>query len=81
MPAMEERLWKRSVGRVRETSSDGANEPALLTALKHVSCLGVMNIGKWYDPISQHWIEPREVIPVTACARVERRDRAGPPQA
>jgi hypothetical protein len=30
---------------------------------------GVMNIGKWYDPISQHWIEPREVIPVTACAQ------------
>ena len=23
-----------------------------------------LNIGKWYDPISQQWIEPREAPPV-----------------
>lgn len=28
-----------------------------------------MNIGKWYDPISQHWIVPRETTPVTSCAQ------------
>ena len=25
-----------------------------------------MNIGKWYDPISQRWIMPREINPETA---------------
>lgn len=25
-----------------------------------------MIIGKWYDPISQRWIVPREVRPATA---------------
>ncbi|MGY8634262.1 hypothetical protein RAD15_17425 [Bradyrhizobium sp. 14AA] len=28
-----------------------------------------MNIGKWYDPISQRWIVPREARPVAACSR------------
>ncbi|UPK40751.1 hypothetical protein IVB18_08370 [Bradyrhizobium sp. 186] len=28
-----------------------------------------MNIGKWYDPISQRWIMPRETTPVAACAQ------------
>jgi hypothetical protein len=28
-----------------------------------------MTIGKWYDPISQRWIVPREVRPVAACSR------------
>jgi hypothetical protein len=26
-----------------------------------------MNIGKWYDPITQRWIVPREVISATIC--------------
>ncbi|MCP3369432.1 hypothetical protein [Bradyrhizobium cajani] len=25
-----------------------------------------MNIGKWYDPISQRWIVPREPLAATA---------------
>ncbi|WGD54212.1 hypothetical protein QA641_10115 [Bradyrhizobium sp. CB1650] len=25
-----------------------------------------MNIKKWYDPITQRWIVPREVIPVAS---------------
>jgi hypothetical protein len=28
-----------------------------------------MNIGKWYDPISQHWIVPREAIRVKVSAQ------------
>jgi hypothetical protein len=31
--------------------------------------IGVMNIGKWYDPISQHWIVPREAIRVKVSAQ------------
>jgi hypothetical protein len=26
-----------------------------------------MNIGKWYDPITQRWIVPREVISAAIC--------------
>jgi hypothetical protein len=28
-----------------------------------------MNIGKWYDPISERWIVPRQMPPVAACAQ------------
>jgi hypothetical protein len=27
------------------------------------------NIGKWYDPISQRWIVPRQTTPVTSCGQ------------
>jgi hypothetical protein len=28
-----------------------------------------MNIGKWYDPISERWIVPRETDSTTTCAQ------------
>ncbi|MGY3034439.1 hypothetical protein ACVIIV_003609 [Bradyrhizobium sp. USDA 4354] len=28
-----------------------------------------MNIGKWYDPISERWIVPRETPTIDACDR------------
>ncbi|PJG54350.1 hypothetical protein CVM73_16240 [Bradyrhizobium forestalis] len=28
-----------------------------------------MNIGKWYDPISERWIVPRETPAIAACDR------------
>jgi hypothetical protein len=28
-----------------------------------------MEIGKWYDPISERWFAPREVASLTGCAR------------
>jgi len=28
-----------------------------------------MEIGRWYDPISERWFAPREVASLTGCAR------------
>lgn len=28
-----------------------------------------MDIGKWYDPISERWFVPREVASLTGCPR------------
>jgi len=43
----------------------------LATGLRTEICLNVschsMNIGKWYDPITQRWIVPREVISAAIC--------------
>jgi hypothetical protein len=34
----------------------------------------VTDIGKWYDPVSQRWIELREAYPEAVCAQ-PRADR------
>lgn len=37
---------------------------------------GLLNIGKWYDPISERWIEPRETrVEATSSHASENRVR------
>jgi hypothetical protein len=36
------------------------------TQAGEVISVSELNIGKWYDPISERWIKTREVLPVTA---------------
>jgi hypothetical protein len=33
-----------------------------------------MNIGKWYDPISERWFVPRDMVPIVACPQPCERD-------
>ena len=33
-----------------------------------------MNIGKWYDPISERWFVPRDMVSVVACSQPCERD-------
>ncbi|MEK9278485.1 MULTISPECIES: hypothetical protein [unclassified Bradyrhizobium] len=34
-----------------------------------------MNIGKWYDPITQRWFVPREIIPVASYSEPNTEER------
>jgi hypothetical protein len=47
----------------REQHERAIPGPAIGEAEVRVTHL--INIGKWYDPISQRWILPREAIPAT----------------
>ncbi|WP_339031612.1 hypothetical protein WI604_08745 [Bradyrhizobium symbiodeficiens] len=73
MPWME-RSYAALIGKLSDAPPDGSHRAAggaTLDRRKICESIAVtgMNIGKWYDPISERWIVPREARAIAGYGR------------
>ncbi|QIP04725.1 hypothetical protein [Bradyrhizobium symbiodeficiens] len=73
MPWME-RSYAAPIGKLSDAPPNGSHRAAGAATLdRRKICESIavtgMNIGKWYDPISERWIVPREARAIAGYGR------------